>query len=78
MSSLLDLTCELNRLGQMNQSNVIPDAQAVVVLVSEDLIGGDLQSSILHSLSVRERGFIKYILTLNMISIYYYHYNEQT
>ena len=78
MSSLLDLTCELNRLGQMNQSNVIPDAQAVVVLVSEDFIGGDLQSSVLHSLSVRERGFIRYILTLNMISIYYYHYNEQT
>ena len=34
----------------MDQSNVVTDGQTVVVLVSEDLIGGDLQSSVLHSL----------------------------
>ena len=60
MSSLLDLTCELNRLGQMNQSNVIPDGQTVVVLVSEDFSGGNLQSSVFNCRPVRERGFIKY------------------
>ena len=50
MSSLLDLTCELDGLREMDQSNVIADAKSVVVLVSEDLIGGDLQSSVLNSL----------------------------
>ena len=49
-SALQDLTCELDRLGEMDQSNVITDAQSVVVLVGEDLIGGDLQSSVLNSL----------------------------
>ena len=46
MSSLLDLTCELDRLGEMNQSNVITETQTVIVLVTEDFIGPDLQSSI--------------------------------
>ena len=58
MSSLLDLTCELDWLREMDQSNVIADAESVVVLVSEDLIGGDLQSSVLHSLPA-------YLLLLN-------------
>ena len=34
----------------MDQSDVVTDGQTVVVLVSEDLIGDDLQSSVLNSL----------------------------
>merc|ERR1711997_613892 len=45
-----DPVCELDGLREMDQSNVIADAESVVVLVSEDLIGGDLQSSVLNSL----------------------------
>merc|ERR1711997_1328162 len=45
-----DPVCELDGLREMDQSNVIADAKSVVVLVSEDLIGGDLQSSVLNSL----------------------------
>ena len=72
MSSLLDLTCELDRFRQMNQSNIIPDGQTVVVLVSEDFSGGNLQSSVLNCLPVRERGFIKYFnLIIKLIKHYY-------
>ena len=45
----------------MDQSNVITDAQTVVVLVSEDFIGGDLQPSVLNSLPEYFNFKIKYI-----------------
>ena len=34
----------------MYQSNVVPDGQPVVILVSKNLVGGDLEPAVLHGL----------------------------